>query len=554
MDHATGAHVLIIDDEPVTLALMRSLVSKAGHRVTTAAAGADGYRLLLSDSSIELVLVDWMLSDIPGPEVISRARKECPARTFYSVLVTGKSESEDVAHGIAQGADAYLKKPVNNQELLAYIEAGLRVVRLQQSLLSKQEEIARLHMRTTRLLGSIPTFYLSLDRHDVVRDWNSAAERTFSISSADAIGRSLFKLGLQLSWERLLTAIAAARDKRQDTRLVELPYKNHDGEVRYLDMAIAPIRGDECEEEGTLLMGEDITARVQIATQLQHAQKLESLGQLASGLAHEINSPMQFIGDNVRFVKGAFKRVEPLLSLISKKQIETAPDCPILITPDERRELVERAKIDFLLAEGDVTLSQTLEGAQRVTDIVKAMREFSHPGVAHPVSGDLNHIVENAVTVSRNEWKGVATIIREYDEALPPFHGYPAEFGQAVLNMIVNAAHAISEKGASPGEIRLKTAHADGVFRVQISDSGCGIPKSYAHRIFDPFFTTKPVGRGTGQGLSIAHSMITKLHGGSIQFHSIEGSGTTFVIEIPDTPPGAEQGADSIKEISAPIT
>ncbi|RLB20288.1 MAG: histidine kinase, partial [Deltaproteobacteria bacterium] len=180
---------------------------------------------------------------------------------------------------------------------------------------------------------------------------------------------------------------------------------------------------------------------------------------------------------------------------------------------------------------------QSLDGVERVTKIVRAMKEFSHPGSPEKTPVDINHAIDNAITVAKNEWKYVADIETDLDPDLPPVPCLPADLNQVILNLIINAAHAIEKvvgnNGNRKGKIRVITRKDNGWAEIAISDTGCGIPDSIRHRIFDPFFTTKEVGKGTGQGLSIAHSIIVDKHGGTIDFESREGKGTTFTIKLP---------------------
>jgi len=165
------------------------------------------------------------------------------------------------------------------------------------------------------------------------------------------------------------------------------------------------------------------------------------------------------------------------------------------------------------------------------------MKEFSHPGTKEKVPLDLNHAIESTITVARNEWKYVADLDVDLDPSLPPTACQPGEFNQVILNLIVNAAHAIAEViakgGPAKGKIRIQTRNSEQWAEIRIQDTGSGIPEKVRSRIFDPFFTTKAIGKGTGQGLAIARSVVVDKHGGSIHFETEEGAGTTFVIRLP---------------------
>ena len=283
-------------------------------------------------------------------------------------------------------------------------------------------------------------------------------------------------------------------------------------------------------------MTEDITERKLLREQLFQAQKLESVGQLAAGIAHEINTPTQYIGDNVRFLKDAFQDLRGLLANYERLLTMAQSNTLSSETVQEVAAAVERTDAAYLLEEIPKAIEQTIEGVSRVATLVSAMKEFSHPGTKEKIPLDLNHAIESTLTVARNEWKYVADLETDYDSSLPRVSCLPGEFNQVILNLIVNAAHAITdaEKGGSEkGKIRVQTLNCPEWVEIRIQDTGSGIPEKVRPRIFDPFFTTKEIGKGTGQGLAIARSVIVDKHDGTIQFETEEGKGTTFIIRLP---------------------
>jgi len=309
-----------------------------------------------------------------------------------------------------------------------------------------------------------------------------------------------------------------------------------DGSKIWITMSVRAIRKNDVvvRYEG---MSEDITERNVLREQLLQAQKLESVGQLAAGIAHEINTPTQYIGDNVRFLKDAFQDLKILLTNY-ERLLSAAKEDPLSSEIiEDVRESVKRADATYLLEEIPKAIYQTLEGVSRVSTLVSAMKEFSHPGTKEKVMLDLNHAIESTITVARNEWKYVADLETDFDPSLPPVLCLPGEFNQVILNLIVNAAQAIVDaigKGnPAKGAIRVQTKNCAGWAEIRIQDTGSGIPKNVRTRVFDPFFTTKEIGKGTGQGLSIARSVVVDKHGGSIHFETEEGKGTTFIIRLP---------------------
>ncbi|MGA3011909.1 MAG: PAS domain S-box protein [Terracidiphilus sp.] len=284
-------------------------------------------------------------------------------------------------------------------------------------------------------------------------------------------------------------------------------------------------------------MCEDITERRLLREQLLQAQKLESVGQLAAGIAHEINTPTQYIGDNVRFLKDSFLDLKSLLMNYERLFLSVKENAISSELIQEVATAVERADVGYLIEEIPKAIDQTLEGVTRVSALVSAMKEFSHPGTKEKVSLDLNHAIESTVTVARNEWKYVADLETDFDQSLLPILCLPGEFNQVILNLIVNAAHAIAdvirEGGPEKGKITVQTRSLPQWAEIQIQDTGSGIPEEIQGRIFDPFFTTKGIGKGTGQGLAIARSVIVDKHSGTIHFETEKGKGTVFIIRLP---------------------
>jgi PAS domain S-box-containing protein len=284
-------------------------------------------------------------------------------------------------------------------------------------------------------------------------------------------------------------------------------------------------------------MNENITERKVLREQLFQAQKLESVGQLAAGIAHEINTPTQYIGDNVRFLKDAFQDLQAVLENYQRMLSAARKNDLSSETIKEIGEAVDRADPSYLLEEIPKAIDQTLEGVLRVSTLVGAMKEFSHPGTKEKIPLDLNHAIGSTITVARNEWKYVADLETEFDPSLPMIPCLPGEFNQVILNLIVNAAHAIADVhrqgGAGKGKIKVQTENCRKWAEIRVADTGSGIPAEVRSRIFDPFFTTKEIGKGTGQGLAIARSVVVDKHGGTIDFETEEGKGTTFIIRLP---------------------
>ena len=270
-------------------------------------------------------------------------------------------------------------------------------------------------------------------------------------------------------------------------------------------------------------------------TRLLHAQKMESVGQLAAGIAHEINTPAQFIGSNVQFLEDAFGDVRRLVQAFERLLQKIDDDA--LCTEARKAENLLR-EVDWPYLDGEIpeAINQSQEGLRRISTIVQAMKEFSHPGGKEKTFHNLNKIIETTITVTSNEWKYCARIAKQLAPDLPQVCCLADEIGQVFLNILINAAQAIAEKNQetkAKGTITISTRLDNDQVEICIADTGAGIPENISDRIYDPFFTTKSVGKGTGQGLAIAHDVIVKKHDGTISCVSEPGIGTVFTLRLP---------------------
>jgi len=264
----------------------------------------------------------------------------------------------------------------------------------------------------------------------------------------------------------------------------------------------------------------DITDRKTMERQLALAHRLESIGGLAAGIAHEINTPIQYIGDNLSFLESAYTELAAALRQQADHTMSTGSE------PD----------LEFLMEEAPKALTQSREGVARVAEIVSAMKRFSHAGGGEKSLLDVPKAIQNTVMISRNEWKYHSEIQLDLDPSVQFLSCFPGDFNQVLLNIMVNASHANTDKyhdREDKGTITVKTRRDGSWFVLSLTDTGCGIPEQNLHRIFDPFFTTKEVGKGTGQGLALCHDIVVNKHGGSLDVRSEVGQGTTFFLRFP---------------------
>jgi signal transduction histidine kinase len=288
---------------------------------------------------------------------------------------------------------------------------------------------------------------------------------------------------------------------------------------------------------GLLVLIQDETEKHALDGQLRSAQKMEAIGNLAAGVAHEINTPIQYVGDNTGFIKDSWSQVAEVLSAAKQLRNEAACGLVSAAAIESFDACSKKADVEYLIQEVPRAIDQTLDGVQRVAKIVSAMKEFSHPGSQEKRAVDLNRAIETTVTISRNEWKYVADVQTDLDPNLPLVPCLAGEINQVLLNLLVNAAHAIADVVQSiengRGTITISTRQDGDWVEMSVADTGTGIPEHAREQVFDPFFTTKEVGKGTGQGLMLAHTVVVKKHGGRIWFDTEVGKGTTFFVRLP---------------------
>ncbi|MEW8585257.1 MAG: ATP-binding protein, partial [Candidatus Thiodiazotropha sp.] len=294
--------------------------------------------------------------------------------------------------------------------------------------------------------------------------------------------------------------------------------------------------GDSGDKDGYLLIIDDVTEQKQQDSEMQQLQKLQSIGQLAAGIAHEINTPIQYVSDNVRFLRDAYEDFNDIISnqheVVDAARSGTVSEQSYARLDDKLEEL----DLEYLQEEVPTAIKQTLDGVDRVATIVRAMKEFSHPGSDEKTLIDLNKAVNSTTTVARNVWKYHAELELDLDQTMPQVHCLPGPINEVILNIIVNAAHAIADRVGDSGDkglICVSTAREGGWGVIRVTDNGTGIPEGVREHVFDPFFTTKDVGQGTGQGLSLSHKIIVDQHDGELSFETELGVGTTFIIKLP---------------------
>jgi PAS domain S-box-containing protein len=557
--------VLHAEDDPLLRRSTAMYLDTLGFRTMEAENGLKAWEIFQQERP-DLVLTDLRMPVMDGFELLTKVIADSPDTPI--LILSGIGTMTDVIEALHLGAWDYLTKPMTEMSILLHaINKALersKMLRdshnyqqlLEQTVrdrtqkledeLQERKKIEQLVIRAKqeweRTMDAMPDLIALLDINQRMIRVNKPMAAAMGLTPAEAVGQKCYYCfhSKRCSPDHC-PHVQMLGDGQPHT--IEIEEERLGG---IFEVIVVPrYDSDNTTLIGSIHIARDITARKEaereqkkLQSQLLHAQKLESVGRLAAGIAHEINTPTQYVGTNIDFLDEAFldvsKLVEHLQALLQAEEDGS-------LTPQQfqdARQTLEESDWEYLSTELPSAIGQSRDGLKRVTSIVRAMKEFSHPGSKEKVAANLNTIIQTTITVATNEWKYVAEIKTDFDPALPSVSCLSDELGQVILNMLVNAAHAIGDKlGENPegkkGTITLSTRQDEKWVELRISDTGAGIPEKIRQQVFDPFFTTKQVGKGTGQGLAIVHDVITGKHQGTIALESEVGVGTTFIIRLP---------------------
>jgi two-component system, NtrC family, sensor kinase len=436
-----------------------------------------------------------------------------PALTALLEAVDAAYVSADDDRALLEHSIALSSKELTerNSELQADIEARKR---------AEHERDAFFRMS--------PDLLCIIDERFILAQTNPSWTRQLGFPEGALVGRTLLDL-VHPDDRRRTSAEATALSASGAVVGFENRFRAHDGSWRRLSWSATADR-----PRGLFFaVARDVTEQRALERDLAQAQKLEAVGQLASGMAHEVNTPVQFIGDNVQFVADSFDELTGYLQAaqaLADQGSASAPELAALAA------IATKVDLPYLLVELPKSLSEARDGVRRVAELVRALKEYAHPDTPEMAPGDVNQAMERALVLARNELKYVAAVEKELGP-LPQIDCHIGSLHQVFLNLLVNAAHAIEDKQAQHpdgkrGGIKVATRTEREAVIISIQDSGCGIPAELRERIFEPFFTTKPVGKGSGQGLPLVRAVIEK-HQGKIEIDSEVGVGTTFTLRLP---------------------
>jgi two-component system NtrC family sensor kinase len=554
------AKVLVVDDNPAMCLTLSAVLENNGYDVQTAPGGEEG-RMMLATAMFDVVVTDIAMPRITGIDLLVDIHRTSPDTSV--LLMTGLPTVDTAMRALQGGAFDYLLKPISADDIVRAVRraAMMKSIKSEKRRLEQENSVYRQRLeqtvekRTVALRASearlegilmVAPVGIYVSNGGMIRDVNPAFCKMLGYSKDELIfhdERMLHRsdescLGVRSELDRAIADAGAAR--------MTITMRHKDGGIRHIHLEAAPLNGLEVKYGPITMVAVDMTdqlllqvEREQIKTAQHRARKMEALGRLAAGIAHEINTPSQFVMDNCAFLSDAMTDLQKLLN--ADQAFRSAPgmvDHPLAQAAEDIARSIDST---YLFSEIPKCLSQSMDGMNRIRNIVVAMREFSHPPTESKTPIDLNRVIDNALTISRNEWKCVATIRLELDHTLPLIPCMPDELGQVFLNLIVNASHAIADtltantERLGLGIIIISTSHTADWVEIRITDTGSGIPLNVRDQIFEPFFTTKPIGKGTGQGLALAWSIVVDKHHGTLTFESEVGAGTTFIIRLPRT-------------------
>ncbi len=431
-------------------------------------------------------------------------------------------------------------------------QKSLELYRSNQELSSAVNALKASSSRLSAILDHSFAGTLVSDADNQIIVINRAARAMFRRNEPDIIGSSLLDLfddQERASCEEAASSYIGSDDEEGSELWYRASGKRPDGVTFPLEFIVTNL--DLGNDLHRVWIFRDLTQqcademeRWALEEDLRQAQKLEALGTMAGGVAHEINTPIQYAGDNINYLRESMDDVLSILrayqdftKLVKRNEDTTKP-------LDELHKRESEADLDFLLDEIPEAISQANEGLARVSRIVQAVKQFAHPGSQECQTFDVNQAIESTVVVARGQWKYIAELETDYGDDLPTLSGHLGEFNQVILNLVVNAAQAIEESGQiDSGLIRIRTSLDSHRISIHVTDNGCGIPKAIQDRIFEPFFTTKDVGKGTGQGLALCYRIVTQGFKGSVDVSSEESKGTTLSLHFPIEMSNSEEQA-----------
>jgi PAS domain S-box-containing protein len=528
-----SSKILVVDDSRPALMLICAQIKRAGFEVLGAETGEQALDLAFSRLP-DLILLDINLPGISGFEVMEQLRQQPATARIPVIMISAATDLQSQLRGFACGVVDFVSKPTLEPVLMARVRLHLEMSRIRLELEQSEARYRMLAENTSDIIWS-------MDPHC----WRY----TYVSPSCSSLLGYLPEELLQEPIDAFLTPDCRQQVQRLvGDKLAEIAFGTCNDLTLAAEVEVCCKGGGtvwmevnatvltEADGRVTGLVGvlRDITARRQaevalreLQSQLLQQEKMASIGQLAAGIAHEINNPMGFINSNLCTLVKYIEKFDRYL----QAQDELLQQCAADEGRQEIAALRKTLKLDYVQRDIHALLDESLEGAQRVMKIVQDLKTFSHGDTGLMEPTDINACLDSTINIIWNQIKYVADLVRDYGE-LPRVTCNQQQLGQVFLNLLVNASHAIKAKGEQQGVVTVSTWADHEAIYAAVTDSGCGMPEELQRRIFEPFFTTKEVGKGTGLGLSISQEIIKK-HGGELSVKSTPGSGTTFTVRLP---------------------
>lgn len=513
----THNKILIVDDDRQFGHMVEKLLSGYGFECTVAYDGLAAYQIL-GTQHFDLVITDLDMPHLDGLALIGELTEH--SINSIIIVVTGNGNVQQAVEAMKLGAYDFIEKPVRNDQLLQVVRRAI----LHQGMVVGNQQLRQLANKWEVTIDASPDMIAILDTDHRIIHSNKAliqyrGERRENINGRD--------------FHQVLPAIKKIpvfpfppEEGKEEIASHEIHDSDKGGD--YL-VTVAPLRHEDGSQWGTVVFVRDMTEYKLIQKQLLHSQKMESVGTLAAGVAHEINNPVGFISSNLNSLQRYLEKIKTYLEQ-SRVFIENVPLLnarDVQMESQNLKKLSESLKLDFILEDIQSLTEESREGTERIRRIVNSLKGFARNDDTQMMPANINERLEGVLNLTWNELKYKAQITKDYGE-VPNISCCAADLDQVFVNLLINAVQAIPEKG----EIRIRTWAESKWICVSISDTGTGIPKHVLSHIFEPFYTTKPVNKGTGLGLSISYDIVTK-HGGELEVQSEENKGTTFLVKIP---------------------
>lgn len=563
--------ILVAEDDPVSRLILQKSLEKFGHEALCAENGMRAWELF-QNTEVKMVITDWMMPEMDGMDLCKNIRLSSNDQYSYIIVLTAKVQKQDLIEMLETGADDYITKPFDPEELRVRIRTGERILRLEDEHNKFENILIESRNKLRTILDSLNEEIVSIDKDFNIVSVNRAFQCSRGVNFNDFIGRPYFDFihddANAIENNKMEDSIKKVFESGMPQSLLETPFDKL-GNKRYTEVKCMPVKNESGSVFQVVVVAADITVerkkneeirilnrRLKEAfkqikskndklektlnrlkdtqSQMLQSEKMSSIGQLAAGVAHEINNPTGFVSSNLKTLSDYQREISMLMERYRNlgadiRSTVNRGRCPASIEEKADRIAEEESQvdIDFIIGDTNDLIKESLEGMERIEKIVIDLKDFAHPGEDELQLADINKNLASTLNIVWNELKYKSTVKKDYGD-LPLIYCYPHQLNQVFMNILVNSAQAIEKRG----EIKITTKSLNNHVEVKISDTGVGIPKENLSKIFDPFFTTKDVGKGTGLGMNVAYNIIKK-HNGTIDVKSEAGKGTEFTVTIP---------------------